>query len=511
MIPEGPKPGDLDEHGVPFVEPEFDPFAHFHTPDFDEAPDWTPPPDTELDDRPMSERIEAEVDYDLADLIDTIDPAEWEDCETPVRRWLLDGFIPLQQMTLLTGPGAAGKSLASQQLCTCVAMGRPFLGVPVTGGRAMYITCEDDTNELHIRQKAICAALGISLPYLHDRLFLASLMGALGNELCTFDAEGRMKTTEAWKRLLTTIKARKITFVVLDNVAQLFTGNENIRNQVAAFCGLLNKLASETGCSVLLLGHPNKAGDDYSGSTAWNNQVRSRLFLKIPHEEGQDPEDWDARELTNGKANYSANGKQISFRWHNMAFVTDADLPGDEFDQQVRETQDKADEKRFLACLAEVTEQRRAVSEMPGRNYAPNVFAAMKTAQRMSKTRLKKAMQRLFDDGKLERGEVFRGPDRHPVTGLKLRQTGAGNAGNALGDGVRETLRETRGERGKPPSASARETAGLSTPMYIHTYPEGATAGASAPSGNQVPDLSAETPPEKRRAERDPYADDPPF
>src|SRR3546814_19737218 len=65
----------------------------------------------------------------------------------------------LRQATYLTGPGSAGKSLLGQQLATCHALGRPFLGVDTRGGPALYITCEDDKDELHRRQAAICRAL----------------------------------------------------------------------------------------------------------------------------------------------------------------------------------------------------------------------------------------------------------------------------------------------------------------------------------------------------------------
>lgn len=48
--------------------------------------------------------------------------------------------------------------------------------------------------------------------------------------------------------------------VVLDNVAHFFGGNENIRSEVVAFVHLLNRLALIIDGSVLLVGHPNKAG-----------------------------------------------------------------------------------------------------------------------------------------------------------------------------------------------------------------------------------------------------------
>src|SRR3546814_2041298 len=69
--------------------------------------------------------------------------------------------------------------------------------------------------------------------------------------------------------------------------------------------------------SVLLIGHPNKAGDSFSGSTAWENQVRSRLFMERP----ADTLDRDVRVLSRQKANYAQNGAEIAFRWHEWAFI----------------------------------------------------------------------------------------------------------------------------------------------------------------------------------------------
>lgn len=415
----GPQPGDLDEYGNQID----DRWAHLDAEPSDYEGDWTPPPDTEIDD------YEAEVhDLDLDNLLEVIDPSEWADNETPQREWLLSNWIPARQMTFLTGAGAAGKSLLTQQLCTCVAMGKPFLGVSVAGTRALYITCEDDYDELHRRQKSICNALNISLPYLSGRLYLMSLMGAVGNELATFDEAGRMRTTEAWTRLLHTVRARKIGFLVLDNVAHLFTGNENIRNQVAAFCGLLNKLASETGCAIVLIGHPNKAGNDYSGSTAWENQVRSRLFLKIPKEEDGAILNPDVRVLENGKANYSKNGQALEFRWHEMAFLLESEVARDIGDEALSDAQDRADDERFLRCLRELNRQERPCSEHAGRNYAPFLMARLPESARIGKRRLEAAMERLFRAGKIRTDEVGKYAKGKPIIGLVITNSVSHNA-----------------------------------------------------------------------------------
>ena len=54
---------------------------------------------------------------------------DWQDGGVPPREWALEEWMPLRQATYLTGPGSAGKSLLAQQLCTCTALGLPFMGV----------------------------------------------------------------------------------------------------------------------------------------------------------------------------------------------------------------------------------------------------------------------------------------------------------------------------------------------------------------------------------------------
>ncbi|GGC31250.1 hypothetical protein GCM10011371_18350 [Novosphingobium marinum] len=244
----------------------------------------------------------------------TLDPGSWQGLAPEPRRWALNEWIPHGQMTLLTGAGSSGKSLLSQQLATCIAAGIPFLGVETRKAVALYATCEDDSHELHRRQASICQMVEVELADLSGKLHLLPLAGALNNELAIFDDKGRLMPTLAWERLKRTIRAIGARFVVVDNTAHLFAGNENTRNEVAAFVNLLNGLAAEIDGAVLMLGHPNKAGDAYSGSTAWENQVRSRLFLERPKESDGTIADPDARTLSRAKANYAKHGEALSFR-----------------------------------------------------------------------------------------------------------------------------------------------------------------------------------------------------
>lgn len=250
-----------------------------------------------------------------------INPADWQGRDIPERRWIVEGLVPIHQATLLTGAGAAGKSLLEQLKCTCIGMGLPFLGVEVERCPTLYITCEDDGDELHRRQAAICAGLGISLEDTRGHVTLLSLYGELGNELCVFDEARRLSAAPRYRQILETALALNARHVTLDNTSHLFTGNENARSEVAAFVNLCNAMARDIDGAVTMVGFPNKAGDSYSGSTAWENQVRSRLFLETPKNEDGVVIDADYRVLRNEKANYARKGAEIGFVWSHGTFV----------------------------------------------------------------------------------------------------------------------------------------------------------------------------------------------
>lgn len=355
-------------------------------------------------------------------VLSTINPASWEGKEAPLREWRVNDWVPLRQATLLTGRGGVGKSLLTQMLFTCTALGMPFLGVNTRQCPSLYVTCEDDADELWRRQGAICASLGVGMQALDGKLFLAALSGEAGNAIATFDATGRLLPTDRWQQIEATVESHGIGFVGLDNASHLMGGDHNDLNQVAAFLNLLNGLALKSDGAVLLLHHPNKAGDDWLGSVAWENQVRSRLIMKPSDEEG----DTDSRSLQNPKANYAPMGSRIDFRWHKGAFVRDSDLPSDIGDELAATVKANAENAAFLRCLAERNKQRRQVSEKPtAQNYAPKQFEKMPEARGINRKRLEAAMDRLFRIDAIERGFIYRDTgEGKDVYGLKLRDSG---------------------------------------------------------------------------------------
>ena len=328
----------------------------------------------------------------------TLDLSALADIRAATKEFAIERIAPLAEVTLFTGAGSTGKSLLGQQFATAAAAGLPCLGLDVQAGPAIYLTCEDDAEQLHWRQQHICEAMSVDMASLAGLLHLVSLRGALDNELGTFASDGIFAPSEAYNRVSEMTKATGAKLIFLDNVAHLFTGNENDRGEVTRFINLLNRLSGETGAAIILLGHPNKKEDAYSGSTAWLNAVRSQITIERV-EDGADP---DARVLTVGKANYTRNGEAVRFRWHNWAFIRDEDLPANTRAELAQVIKANEENSAFLKCLAAATERRTAVSENPGTNFFATVFCRMTEGKKLNPEAYKRAFERLLHLGKIE-------------------------------------------------------------------------------------------------------------
>lgn len=319
----------------------------------------------------------------------------------PNRRWLVRDMIPDRTVSLITGDGGVGKSLLCLQLAVATASGTGWIGAVPDPGDVLYVSAEDDLDELHRRLAQICTTTGVPLDAL-DGLHIWPLAGedavlalpALRTELITptslFSALDQ-KVAELGPRLL-----------VIDNLADAFGGNENSRPQARQFVGLLRGLAIRHRLAVLLIAHPSisgiTSGSGTSGSTAWSNSVRSRLYLDRPKAEDGSDIDPDLRVLRTMKANYAATGTALTIRWESGHFLVEGTGPG-MFDRIAAENRA---EEVFLRLLGHFAAQDREVSHKPSRTYAPTVFAEHPAAEGITSKAFTKAMNRLFAADKIK-------------------------------------------------------------------------------------------------------------
>ena len=241
-------------------------------------------------------------------------------------------------------------------------------------------------------------------------VILADLTVAPATELAALNVKKTLELTGLFERLATTVADLRPKLVILDTRADVFAGNEIDRSQVRTFIRALRRLCLSFDMAVLLLSHPSVSGltssTGQSGSTAWGNSVRSRLYLERPKAGSSGEADPDLRVLTTKKANYGAGDLSTVVRWDRGVFRLDQ-AGTVTLDRMAR---DRQAEDFFIHQLRAFEAQGRYVSNARGSNYAAKCFADASGGRFGSKV-LAGAMERLFAADKIKIAE-FGPPSR---------------------------------------------------------------------------------------------------
>jgi RecA-family ATPase len=317
----------------------------------------------------------------------------------PPRIFHVPDLLPATTVTLLSGDGGTGKSFLALQLAAATVLGKRWLGRDPRQGGVLYLSSEDDANELHRRLHDTCLFYGAGLEDL-SALVLWSLAEHDAALALAMRGGGSIQTTPRWDELWALADQHRPALIVLDSLADVFGGDENVRTQARQFIGLLRALAIHTGAAVLVLAHPSlsglTSGAGTSGSTAWSNSVRSRLYFSRPGD-GIDS-DPDVRVLSLKKANYSRALADQRVRRRIGGFECDDKSGATQMD--VMAAQSRADQI-FLDLLTAYEAQGRYVSDKHSTSYAPAVFAKDALAKGSTKAGLAAAMNRLFAANKI--------------------------------------------------------------------------------------------------------------
>lgn len=220
---------------------------------------------------------------DLAGLIDA-PPA-------PTSFWW-DGLVPAGAVTLLGAHGDTGKSMVSLMLACSLCAGEPLFGIATRRARVAYFSAEDPARVVLLRLHGIVKGLGLMLADLDDLHVLDATEGdpVLFHELSKVDGRPGV-ITPSYTSLREYLDAEAIDVLIVDNASDVFDASENDRAKVRAFMRALTQLAQPER-AVVLLSHVNRStasgfdgsssgkAEGYSGSTAWHNSARSRLYLR---------------------------------------------------------------------------------------------------------------------------------------------------------------------------------------------------------------------------------------
>jgi hypothetical protein len=338
--------------------------------------------------------------------------------EPPPRFWHLPEWLG-DDPTLVSGRGGAGKTHVIQAAATAIAMGcEYFAAAPDRPVNVLMWCCEDSQDELWRRQIAINRHLGVAMPDLEGRLHIEARRG-LDNTLFA-TAFGKPCFTSLGTELAEQIGDYKATILFLDNIGQIFGGNENDRHQVTTFVNGVygigaGKVANFT---PVFVGHTARAqGSEFAGSAAWENACRMRWYVG-PTLPDQPPDDDEppaegVTYVAKRKSNYSSQD-YAKLIYRNGVLVPESAQTPMGYSYHV-----EACDAAVLKAFDILRERGIQPSDSPAaQDYLPRKIIAMKLCPSLSKREIVDAMNRAISAGTLTRAVIGQYSNRSPKHGL---------------------------------------------------------------------------------------------
>lgn len=359
------------------------------------------------------------LDAEAAQRRDALDWADLSMREPPPRKWAIKGWFGFGHTTLLVGQGGIGKTLIAQQIGSCLAVGKAFIDEATPASKVLMWACEDDHDELWRRQIAISRWMRMGLDEYAGNLQIIPRHG-LDNALVSTEY-GRLISTPTLGLLKQQAHDEKAEIVILDNVAQLYGGSENDRHSVTSF---LNWLAGALeGMAVLLLAHPSRgAASEFSGSSAWENVARTRLYLgaTLPDQKAEEEPSAEVRYLSRRKSNYS-NKDYRRCQYKDGVLIPDQVMAEGGIISTLRASKAERVVLSGVAKLADMGIYGSDAYNSP--RYLPRAIGEYKLNDGLTKTEMGEAMRRLMLDGRLAKSEVAKDGRRNPVLGIVAKPT----------------------------------------------------------------------------------------
>ena len=278
-----------------------------------------------------------EVGKKVKKAINVLDAADIDGSKIPPRDWVMRERYIGAFISEIISPGGVGKSTLSLLDALSVASGNPFTGYPVAQSGAVWMfNAEDPIDELNRRVVAAAAHHSINLKALKHKLYLSS--GRKNKLILAVQTkQGVVKNSTAVKDMIEFITANKIKLFIADPLVRLHQAdNENDNKSMDVVMDAFSDIAEQTGCSICLVHHSNKAASYSDSKTGDANASRgassvinaariAHVIAPMSEEEaskfGLTPEDrrWYFR-LDNAKANLQppADGA----KWYKRVSVT---------------------------------------------------------------------------------------------------------------------------------------------------------------------------------------------
>jgi len=305
------------------------------------------------------------------------DASQWEGMPIEPRRWIAHNRIPVGEPGIMSGDGGTGKTKLALQLAAAVAA---------------------ELKEMHRRTADVLDHRQLSFRDLRGQMhFICDqddpVLGAT-------DRNGVVQPTMSLLRLEKTVALVRPALVIIENAADVYSGNEVDRPNVTRFMrGLLGRLTVPCESTVMLIQHPSVSGlndgTGRSGSTGWNNAGRWRCNFTKP-KNGDGERDDGMRQLEIVKNNYGPTGEKFPLRWERGVFVPEGTASSPQ-----RAAAERKIEELFLELLDKRNAQGRPVHASTAKGNAATEFEGDPDSQGVKAIAFRNSMERLLTAGQI--------------------------------------------------------------------------------------------------------------
>jgi len=218
----------------------------------------------------------------------TVDAGDWCEGDIPQRPWIAHGYALRGHLTVLSGPGAGGKSMITLGWAVALALGRSFHRFRADKPcRCLVYNVEDDTDE---QRRRLSAALRQFDAAPHDLVGRVIRVAPCANgSLVHRDKDwGSTKSTEILRAVEELIEQHNPDVAILDPFIELHDSDENDNNAIRAVLAHFRNVAVKRNIAVILLHHARKGSsatpgdpDTVRGASAIASAARIVLTLTV--------------------------------------------------------------------------------------------------------------------------------------------------------------------------------------------------------------------------------------
>jgi hypothetical protein len=217
----------------------------------------------------------------------TISDEPWSEDALLPRPWLAPPLLMRGHITLLHGPGSAGKSMLIIARAIALALGKPFGRLkPKQRCRMLLANFEDDDNEQRKRISAALRFFGATPADLKGWLHRVSLGPKGDATMFALDDNGQAVSTPCWHVLERACEMIRPDAVALDPFVAINAvpeGNNQLMRRVMTM--MRNGLAQRFDCAVALAHHDNKSGSDDEDADQTNARGAGDIVNAVRFEE----------------------------------------------------------------------------------------------------------------------------------------------------------------------------------------------------------------------------------